>query len=83
MSHSNSVEVTIFISMTVLGMAIGILWDIFRVIEKKWSLPRAIICILDAIFWIVVTTLVFLTLMYLNNGSLRFFEFLGMTNILL
>jgi spore cortex biosynthesis protein YabQ len=78
MSHSNSIELTIFISLTALGMAIGMLWDVFRVIEKRWSLPRAIICIFDTIFWIAVTTVVFLTLMYLNDGSLRFFEFLGM-----
>jgi len=78
MSHSNSIELTIFISMTILGMAIGVLWDIFRVMGKKWSLPRTIICIFDAIFWIVVTASVFVTLMYLNDGAIRFFEFLGM-----
>jgi spore cortex biosynthesis protein YabQ len=78
MSHSNSMELTIFLGLTALGMAIGILWDVFRVIGKKWSLPRAIICIFDTIFWIVVTIVVFLTLMYLNDGAIRFFEFLGM-----
>ncbi|OCT13255.1 spore cortex biosynthesis protein YabQ [Paenibacillus pectinilyticus] len=68
---------TIFM-MFLSGVCIGAMFDIFRVLSGKLRLPRWTIPIVDSIYWIVATILVFKMLVYSNEGQVRIFIFLGM-----
>lgn len=68
---------TIFM-MFLSGICIGAIFDVFRVLAGKLRLPRWTIPIVDTIYWIVATILVFRMLIYSNEGQVRIFIFLGM-----
>ncbi|TXK78247.1 spore cortex biosynthesis protein YabQ [Paenibacillus sp. N3.4] len=68
---------TIFM-MFVSGIALGVLFDVFRVLSGKLRLPRWSIPLVDVIYWIVATILVFQLLIYSNEGQVRIFVFLGL-----
>ncbi|MBD0384557.1 spore cortex biosynthesis protein YabQ [Paenibacillus sedimenti] len=67
---------TIFM-MILSGIALGAIFDVFRVLSGKLRLPRWTIPLIDIMFWIVATILVFRLLVYSNEGQLRVFVFLG------
>ncbi|WNR44778.1 spore cortex biosynthesis protein YabQ [Paenibacillus roseipurpureus] len=67
---------TIFM-MFLSGVSIGAIFDVFRVLSGKLRLPRWAIPIVDGIYWIVATILVFKILIYSNEGQVRMFIFLG------
>lgn len=64
--------------MFLSGICIGAIFDVFRVLAGKLRLPRWTIPIVDTIYWIVATILVFRMLIYSNEGQVRIFIFLGM-----
>ncbi|UKS26231.1 spore cortex biosynthesis protein YabQ [Paenibacillus sp. HWE-109] len=68
---------TIFM-MVLSGIAIGAMFDVFRVLSGKLRLPRWTIPLVDMMYWIVATILVFRLLLYSNEGQVRIFIFLGM-----
>ncbi|GFZ99635.1 hypothetical protein GCM10008018_52360 [Paenibacillus marchantiophytorum] len=68
---------TIFM-MFLSGIAIGAMFDVFRVLSGKLRLPRWTIPLVDMMYWIVATILVFRLLLYSNEGQVRIFIFLGM-----
>ncbi|MDD9272046.1 spore cortex biosynthesis protein YabQ [Paenibacillus sp. GCM10023248] len=68
---------TIFM-MFVGGVAISAMFDVFRVLSGKLKLPRWTIPLVDIVYWIVATILVFRLLIYSNEGQVRVFIFLGM-----
>lgn len=63
--------------MILSGIALGSMFDIFRVLSGKMRLPRWTIPLIDMVYWIVATILVFRLLIYSNEGQLRVFVFLG------
>ncbi|MBP1996165.1 spore cortex biosynthesis protein YabQ [Paenibacillus eucommiae] len=67
---------TIFM-MFCSGLALGTLFDVFRVLFGKLRLPRFILPFADIVFWVVATGLVFWLLLYSNEGQVRVFVFLG------
>lgn len=67
---------TIFM-MFCSGIALGTLFDMLRVLSGKLRLPRWTIPLVDVLFWIVATILVFRALVHSNDGQLRVFVFLG------
>ncbi|NEW09584.1 spore cortex biosynthesis protein YabQ [Paenibacillus sp. SYP-B3998] len=68
---------TIFM-MFLSGIALGAIFDVFRVLSSKLRLPRWAIPLIDILYWIVATILVFRLLIYSNEGQIRVFIFLGM-----
>ncbi|MDU0206101.1 MULTISPECIES: spore cortex biosynthesis protein YabQ [Paenibacillus] len=68
---------TIFM-MFLSGVAISAMFDVFRVLSGKLRLPRWTIPLVDTVYWIVATILVFRLLIYSNEGQVRMFIFLGM-----
>ncbi|MEW9702463.1 spore cortex biosynthesis protein YabQ [Paenibacillus sp. SI8] len=68
---------TIFM-MFLSGIALGSMFDVFRVLSGKLRLPRWTISLIDVLYWIVATILVFRMLIYSNEGQIRVFIFLGM-----
>lgn len=76
MTQSNTTVLMIFVVMILMGIGIGMLWDILKTFSDKCTV-KSIVSIFDGIFWIIITVALFLILMYVNDGALRFFEFLG------
>lgn len=67
----------IFIFFFIIGIIIGILFDIFRVIRKVFKTPDLVTFIEDLIFLIISSSLVILSIIKLNGGEVRFYLFLG------
>ena len=76
MTQTNLAVTIIFGIMVLLGIGTGMLWDIFKVINEKWLFPKNAAFLFDAVFWIIVTIITFITLLYINDGAVRFFDVL-------
>lgn len=72
-----SSQVTLFLLTVVLGIFIGFIFDIFRVIRKIIKHKDFFIFIEDTIYWLIVSFLMFYFMLNKNNGEIRFFSFIG------
>lgn len=59
-----------------LGFALGIFYDIFRIITQS-GLSKFFVAVCDIVFWITVTIAMFFAMLHVNFGEMRFFIFLG------
>jgi len=66
-----------FLAAAAAGAALGIFYDLFRILRKTLRHKTATTAIEDAIFWIVATLFMFIFLLYENFGAIRAFTFLG------
>jgi spore cortex biosynthesis protein YabQ len=64
--------------MFVSGLALGTLYDIYRVAAGLLRISRWIIPLLDLVYWLVATLLVFRMLYFGNQGQVRMFIFLAL-----
>jgi spore cortex biosynthesis protein YabQ len=64
--------------MMASGLAMGILFDLYRVLAGQLRLPRLFVPVIDLLYWTVATFMVFRNLLYSNDGELRFFVFIGL-----
>lgn len=60
------------------GWLLGIVFDGYRVISRPFKLNRFTFSILDIVFWLFATVLVFRMLYLSNYGELRLFIFIGL-----
>lgn len=60
------------------GFVLGILFDLYRVLSVQLRFPRWMIPILDIVYWIAATLLVFRVLYISNQGQMRVIVFLGL-----
>jgi spore cortex biosynthesis protein YabQ len=60
------------------GLSLGGLFDLYRVLASQLRAPRYAYYMLDLIFWIVGTLLIFKLLYEINWGQVRMFIFIGM-----
>lgn len=67
----------IFIFFFIIGIIIGIIFDIFRVIRKSFKTPDILTFIEDFIFLGVTSILIIFSIIKLNGGEVRFYLFLG------
>ena len=65
----------IFIFFFIIGIIIGIIFDIFRVIRKSFKTPDTITFIEDLIFLILTSILIIFSIIKLNGGEVRFYLF--------
>ena len=71
-------QASTFLLTVALGFALGIFYDIFRILRQAFG-PRVIFgAIWDLGFWLAVTLALFFVLLHLNFGELRFYIFLGL-----
>ena len=59
------------------GVAIGILFDIFRILRRTFKTSNIITYIEDVLFWILTGLLILYNIWYFNNGEIRIYMFLG------
>lgn len=67
----------LFLIFTFTGMAIGILFDIFRALRKNFNTSDILISIQDILFWIITGFMILYNIWYFNDGEIRIFMFLG------
>ncbi|MCL2190009.1 MAG: spore cortex biosynthesis protein YabQ [Defluviitaleaceae bacterium] len=68
----------LFLTTVMVGGAVGLFYDFFRVLRrtaphKKWAVQ-----VEDVLFWLAVTILVFYYMLHRNYGEIRPFTLLGM-----
>lgn len=71
-------EVYIFFVMVLLGAACVFLFDLFRIMRKLIKMSTAWVAVTDFVFWIIFSVVIVGGILYFNNGSLRWYEFIGM-----
>lgn len=59
------------------GMAIALLYDIFRIFRKTVKTGILAAYIQDLLYWLIVAVIMFMTIYYSNDGELRAYLFLG------
>ncbi|PZE19214.1 spore cortex biosynthesis protein YabQ [Paenibacillus xerothermodurans] len=64
--------------MVLGGLSLGGLYDLYRVLAGQLRAPRYAYYLLDVIFWLVGTLLVFKLLYESNLGEVRLFIFIGL-----
>ncbi len=68
----------IFCIFFILGLFIGLIFDIFRSMRKNFNFPDFIVIIQDIIFLLISGILLLRSIIVFNNGELRFFVFLAL-----
>jgi len=63
---------------TISGIAIGIFFDIFRILRKSFKTPDIITYIEDVIFWILTGIFFLFVLFKFNNGEIRSYVIIGL-----
>ncbi len=77
MEISVAQEIFIFLSSMAAGGAICLLYDLFRVMRLQENVGQMLIHVQDLVFWLLAFGIMFFVVFFVNNGTLRFYEFLG------
>ncbi|TJY38558.1 spore cortex biosynthesis protein YabQ [Cohnella pontilimi] len=64
--------------MIVCGVAMGTVFDFYRVAARRFRIPRWLLPVLDLAFWSAATIGVFSVLLDSNHGEVRMYVFLGL-----
>lgn len=67
----------LFLVFSLTGIAIGLLFDFFRILRRSFKTPNALIYIEDILFWILAGVLILYNIWYFNDGEIRVYMFLG------
>ena len=59
-------------SAALLGLAVGVLYDCFRILRCRLPLPL-LAGLLDLLFWVLVTAALFLHALFLEGGVVRLY----------
>lgn len=71
-------QIPVFVAMLYGGFAIGIVYDLLRVIRAVFRVKRLGNAILDGVFWLIAALICFALLYWLNGAELRLFSLLGL-----
>lgn len=63
---------------TISGIAIGVLFDLFRILRKSFKTPDIVTYIEDIIFWILTGIFFLFVLFKFNNGEIRSYVVIGL-----
>ena len=66
-----------FLIFILVGMVIGITYDIFRILRKSFKTIDIITYIQDFLFWIITGVILLYSIFTFNNGELRSYIFIG------
>lgn len=67
----------LFLVFSLTGVAIGIIFDIFRILRRTFKTANIITYIEDVLFWVLTGFLILYNIWYFNNGEIRIYIFLG------
>ena len=74
---NNFTQGQILVLFFVIGVIIGIIFDIFRSIRKNFNSNDIITLIQDIIFLVIATIIVTFSIIKINNGIIRLYIFIG------
>ena len=74
---SVSSQAYVFLCTVVGGMAIALVYDLFRIFRRAFKTGGFVTYVQDLLYWIVAALIMFLTFYYSNDGELRVFLFFG------
>ena len=66
-------DVNIFYLTLYGGIAIGLIFDLYRALRSNFKIVRKISLVFDVIFWFLITIVIFTTINLLEKFDLRFF----------
>lgn len=67
----------LFLVFSLTGVAIGILFDFFRILRRTIKTNNIVTYIEDVLFWILTGLLILYNIWFFNNGEIRIYMFLG------
>ena len=67
----------LFLVFSLTGVAIGVLFDFFRILRRTIKTSNILTYIEDILFWILTGLLVLYNIWYFNNGEIRIYMFFG------
>lgn len=68
----------LFFAMAGTGIAIGILYDVFRLLRRIFGMGRFFTALMDLVFWLCATVVASISILFFAGGELRGFLLLGM-----
>ena len=71
-------QLYLFLIYVISGIAIGIIFDLFRVLRKSIKTSNLITYIEDTIFWIIVGSFLIWEIFTVSYGELRSYIFIGL-----
>ena len=71
-------QLYIFLIYIVLGIVIGIIFDIFRILRKLFKTPDLITYLEDIIFWIIAGLLLIFVIFKFSSGEIRIYNIIGL-----
>lgn len=74
---SVSGQAIVFLYTIAGGMAIALVYDIFRIFRKAIRTGSLVTYAQDLLYWLIVAFIMFLTIYYSNDGELRAYLFIG------
>ena len=75
---SNISQGYLFLIFILIGILIGVLFDIFRILRKTFKTSDLITYIQDILFWLITGIILIYSILILNNGELRAYIFLSL-----
>lgn len=70
-------QLYIFLATFYGGVVIGFLYDLYKIYRRILNPSKIVEIIQDLLFWLVITVVAIAVLLYSNDGSLRWYTFLG------
>ena len=67
----------LFLVFSLTGVAIGILFDFFRILRRSIKTSNIITYMEDILFWILTGLLILYNIWYFNDGEIRIYMFIG------
>ena len=67
----------IFMFFIIIGLSIGLIYDLFRSLRKNIKTSNIITFVEDIVFIMICFTLIIIGIVKLNNGIVRLFIFIG------
>ena len=77
MTISVSTQAFTFLCSVIGGIAIALIYDIFRIKRKAFKTGRFMTYVEDLLFWLLVAIVMFTMVYYSNEGELRSYLFIG------
>lgn len=77
MYTNNLEQLNNFIYFIIIGMILGVVFDVFRILRKSFKTSDIITNIQDILFGIITGTILLSAIFLFNNGELRLYLFLG------
>ena len=71
-------ELGVFYSTIYGGIAVGLLFDVYRSLRNNFKIVRYLSLFFDALFWIIVTILTFITINAVENFDLRYYHIIAL-----